>query len=294
MDLKQLSYFVTVIQEGTISGAARKLHLTQPPLSSQMKLLEEEAGCLLFERGSRHVQLTAAGQMLYGRAVKMLELADITTRELKDYREGTAGVLRLGVVSSVGSTYLIHAVQNFQKQYPHIDFELTEGNTYQLLEQLSSGLIELAMVRTPFSRQGLSSVPLVEEPLLAVGNKSYFPAGTSITLSDLSGLPLILYRRWEPILLESFREAGLVPHIFCKNDDARTSVIWADAGLGVSILPASAFGLVKNPDTVSRHISDFSLTSSICLVRSQDTWISTAARAFLNCLSETCEHPFSS
>lgn len=52
MDLKQLSYFVTVIQEGTISGAARKLHLTQPPLSAQMKLLEEEAGCLLFERGS--------------------------------------------------------------------------------------------------------------------------------------------------------------------------------------------------------------------------------------------------
>lgn len=86
MDLKQLSYFVAVIQEGTISGAARKLHLTQPPLSAQMKLLEEEAGCLLFERGSRHVQLTAAGQMLYGRAVKMLELADITARELKDYR----------------------------------------------------------------------------------------------------------------------------------------------------------------------------------------------------------------
>lgn len=156
----------------------------------------------------------------------MLELADITARELKDYRDGTAGCLRLGVVSSVGSTYLIHAVQDFQKQYPHIDFELTEGNTYQLLEQLSSGLIELALVRTPFSKQGLTSVPLIEEPLLAVGSKRYFQNKNSITLSDLSGLPLILYRRWEPILLESFREAGLVPHVFCKNDDARTSVIW--------------------------------------------------------------------
>lgn len=218
--------------------------------------------------------------MLYGRAVKMLELADITARELKDYRDGTAGVLRLGVVSSVGSTYLIHAVQDFQKQYPHIDFELTEGNTYQLLEQLSSGLIELALVRTPFSKQGLTSVPLIEEPLLAVGSKRYFQNKNPITLSDLSGLPLILYRRWEPILLESFREAGLVPHVFCKNDDARTSVIWADAGLGISILPASAFGLVKNPDTVSRQISDLPLTSSICLVRTRDTWISTAPLPF--------------
>ena len=164
--------------------------------------------------------------------------------------------------------------------------------TYQLLEQLSSGLIELALVRTPFSKQGLTSVPLIEEPLLAVGSKRYFQSKNPITLSDLSGLPLIMYRRWEPILLESFREAGLVPHVFCKNDDARTSVIWADAGLGISILPASAFGLVKNPDTVSRQISDLPLTSSICLVRSQDTWISTAARAFLNCLSETYDHPF--
>ena len=157
---------------------------------------------------------------------------------------------------------------------------------------MSSGLIELALVRTPFSKQGLISVPLIEEPLLAVGSKRYFQNKNPITLSDLSGLPLILYRRWEPILLESFREAGLVPHVFCKNDDARTSVIWADAGLGISILPASAFGLVKNPDTVSRQISDLPLTSSICLVRSQDTWISTAARVFLNCLSETYDHPF--
>ena len=213
MDLKQLSYFVTVIQEGTISGAARKLHLTQPPLSAQMKLLEEEAGCLLFERGSRHVQLTAAGQMLYGRAVKMLELADITARELKDYRDGTAGCLRLGVVSSVGSTYLIHAVQDFQKQYPHIDFELTEGNTYQLLEQLSSGLIELALVRTPFSKQGLTSVPLIEEPLLAVGSKRYFQNKNSITLSDLSGKP-----DWFPMFsvkmtMPELPSSGLMPDL---------------------------------------------------------------------------------
>lgn len=163
----------------------RKLHLTQPPLSAQMKLLEEEAGCLLFERGSRHVQLTAAGTDALRPLPIMLELADITARELKDYRDGTAGVLRLGVVSSVGSTYLIHAVQDFQKQYPHIDFELTEGNTYQLLEQLSSGLIELALVRTPFSKQGLTSVPLIEEPLLAVGSKRYFQNKNPITLSDL-------------------------------------------------------------------------------------------------------------
>ena len=102
MELRQLTYFITVVEEGTISSAARKLNLTQPPLSAQMKQLEAECGCVLFERTSRRIQLTEAGRMLYNRALTLLELADITRQELKDYREGTSGTLRLGVVSSVG------------------------------------------------------------------------------------------------------------------------------------------------------------------------------------------------
>ena len=102
MELKQLSHFVTVVKEGTISGAARKLNLSQPPLSTQMKQLEDEFGCVLFERGSRKIQLTEAGQLLYERAVTMLELSEATRRELLDYNSGLTGALRLGVVSSVG------------------------------------------------------------------------------------------------------------------------------------------------------------------------------------------------
>ena len=74
MELKQLYEFVTVVREGTISGAARKLNLSQPPLSAQMKQLEKEFGCLLFERGPRKIVLTEAGRLLYERALTMLEL----------------------------------------------------------------------------------------------------------------------------------------------------------------------------------------------------------------------------
>ncbi|MDO4262382.1 MAG: LysR family transcriptional regulator [Eubacteriales bacterium] len=285
MDLKQLSYFVAVIQEGTISGAARRLHLTQPPLSAQMRLLEEESGCLLFERGSRHVQPTAAGQMLYGRAVKMLELADIARQELKDYREGTGGILRLGVVSSAGAV-LVRMLGDFHNLYPHIGFELTEGNTYQLLEQLSSGLIEMAVVRTPFPERGLCSVQLLDEPLLAVGRKDFFPKEGPVSLAELADTPLILYRRWESILTEAFRQAGIAPQVICKNDDARTTACWADAGFGVAILPASASGFLRHPDSESRPLSDLPLRSGICLVHSRDSWVSAPARALLAHLTE--------
>ena len=80
MDLKRLYYFVTVVNEGNISHAAKKLHMSQPPLSTQMRLLEKELSCTLFERGSRQIRLTEAGKLLYERALTMLELSNQTKK----------------------------------------------------------------------------------------------------------------------------------------------------------------------------------------------------------------------
>ena len=98
MDLKQLEYFVTVINEGTISSAARKLNLSQPPLSAQMKSLEQEIGSQLFFRGPRQIELTEAGRILYERSKDILDLSSRTLQELSDYREGKSGVLRIGIM----------------------------------------------------------------------------------------------------------------------------------------------------------------------------------------------------
>lgn len=325
MELKQLNYFVTVVQEGTISAAARRLNLTQPPLSAQMKLLEQEVGCPLFERGSRKIQLTEAGRMLYNRAVTMLEYADITRQELADYIKGASGTLRLGVVSSVGSTHLVEIVKGFHEEHPQIVFELTEANTYQLLEQLKANLLELAIVRTPFSDQGLESFCILEEPMLAAGHRRFFDADAApsdcarstpqkelqdapayadassyadtsaryplLPLSALSQKPLILYRRWEEVLQKRFKSAHIEPAVFCKNDDARTSAFWADAGLGVAILPASAAGLIRNPQTLLYQIDDRRLCSGICVVSNKDAWLSAIAKAFLSYLERLSPSP---
>ena len=108
MDLKQLEYFVTVINEGTISSAARKLNLSQPPLSAQMKSLEQEIGSQLFFRGPRQIELTEAGRILYERSKDILDLSSRTLQELSDYREGKSGVLRIGIVSSAHDKALSH------------------------------------------------------------------------------------------------------------------------------------------------------------------------------------------
>ena len=291
MDLKQLAYFTAVVDEGTISAAARKLHITQPPLSSQLKLLEKEAGCLLFERGSRSIRLTDAGRMMYERASALLHMSDLLKEELKGYRLGSHGTLRLGVVSSVGGTLFSGWLKGFHEAHPHIRFEIFEANTYQLLEKLQDGLIELAVVRTPFPPGELQCVPLKKEPILAAGRRSFFeaPKAPSISLEELSRLPLILYRRWESVLSEAFRKRGLELAPFCKNDSASTTAFWADAGLGVGILPASSAPLLRDPDTICLPIADAGLVSEISLIRVRGAYLSESARAFMEYLQGPAE-----
>ena len=103
MDLKQLKYFLTVVDERQITAAARKLHMAQPPLSQQMKLLESELGTELFKRGPHHIELTDAGRLLTRRAQQLLALADSTSREIADLCQGLRGTLAIGTISSSGS-----------------------------------------------------------------------------------------------------------------------------------------------------------------------------------------------
>ena len=95
MDIKQLIYFTAIVDEGNISSAAKKLHISQPPLSSQIHNLEQELGCVLFERGARKIQLTEAGEILYRRAQAIIGMADTVKRELTDYSSHMKGVIRL-------------------------------------------------------------------------------------------------------------------------------------------------------------------------------------------------------
>lgn len=285
MDLKQLEQFITVVNEGNISRAARALHMSQPPLSTQIHALEEELGCTLFIRGPRNIQLTEAGRILYNRSTTLLKIADITKSELLDYQMGTHGTIRIGVVSSVGCTVLNRWISTFHKMNPDICFEIFEANTYELLEQLKSNIIELAIVRTPFNNDSFDCQYLYNEPMMVVGYQHFFANkenkdSESISLKDIASMPLIIYRRWESILRKLFEKYNLHPLFFCINDDAKTTVIWADAGLGIAITPASTLTLINHPNCISMQIDEKSLESTICVISNEHGFMSAGARLF--------------
>ena len=256
----------------------------QPPLSTQMKLLEEELGVTLFQRGSRSIILTEAGKLFYDRAQGILDMTGAARQELEQMGRGLHGALRLGMISSVETEAIINRITAFRTQHPGVNFCIYEGNTYQLMDKLNTGLIEAAIVRTPFPEESYDCLYLAEEPMMAVGMAKHFPDphADSISLGQLAACPLIIYRRWENVLNH------MLPHnrqdYLCVNDDARTSLSWADTGIGIAITPASIARCTR-PGMLLKPITTPGFSSHITLIRRKHGTMSAICRDFITYFS---------
>lgn len=199
MDLKQLRYFMAIVEERQITAAARRLHMAQPPLSNQMKMLEDEIGLQLFRRGPHHIELTEAGELLAARAAQLLDMAAMTKRELQDLKQGLCGTLAIGTVSSSGNLLMHEGMQAFRAKFPRVHFEIHDGNTYQLIDMLEKRLIEIAIVRTPFNASRFNCKYRQPEPMIAAMTPEldWAPQQQEIAVEELADRPLILYRRFE-------------------------------------------------------------------------------------------------
>ncbi|MFW2490314.1 LysR family transcriptional regulator [Clostridium chromiireducens] len=288
MDIKQLKYFYVIAEEGQITSAAKRLHIAQPPLSYQLKSLEDELGVKLFERGSRNVTLTDAGHILYKRAQQILSLTKSTVDELTDFKDGTYGTLSIGTVSSSGASLLDSRLSIFHNNYPYINFEIYEGNTYELLKSLTKGIIEIAIVRTPFNNSEINSILLPKEPMVAAMVEDLsWTDNKIIDITELKNKPLIFYRRFERLILKACSDSNFEPAVFCKNDDARTSLLWANAGLGIAIVPKSSIKLIGSSNIIFKEIDNEDLSTQIAIIWSKKGYLSSAGKNFLSLFQVT-------
>lgn len=257
MDIKQLNYFLTIAQEGSISAAARKLYMSQPPLSAQMKLLEEELGCSLFIRGSKNISLTEEGKILYQRAESILNQIKSTTLEIKE--ASRFEVIRIGVISSIVEE-VSRLLSDFHLENDKVIYEITEANTYRLLDLLKDGTINVAFVREPYPNGGFKQLELFEDRLVAVGKD----LPEKIDLTYLSEKPLILYRRWIEVIREQFDSIDIPFDYICLNDDARTTISLVKRGLGIGLVPLSSVD--KNMDLDIRNVIDSTIATAVNMV----------------------------
>lgn len=291
MDLRQMRYFMAIADKGNFSAAAEYLHMAQPPLSRQIKQLEDELGVTLLERGSRQITLTSAGQVFLDKSINILKASELLEKQMSNFSLGTEGTLRLGTVSSSGATYLDEHVIQFCKDYPSIKFDILEGNTFSIVEALEKNKIELGIVRIPFGGNHYKQYCYQKEPMLAVAKKDFFqdlPEKT-ISLKQLVKSPIIIYKRYEKLFREVCFEEKLSLHIICKNDDVRTTLLWANAGIGIALVPASALQLVNHDDLEAKAIEHQKLFTQVCVIWKPDRPLSPVATNFLKYISNKSE-----
>lgn len=279
MEIRQLRYFVTIAEEGTISAAARRLHMSQPPLSTAIHQLEEELGTVLFERGARQIVLTQSGQAFYRYATEMLELERAAREDMKGFSHGVTGNVRIGLISTADCPQLWNGLTEFHAQYPGMQLLISEANTMELLEMIRRAKIELAFIRTPYPAHDFDTLCIRDDPFCAAGISQLLPEGGRISLQELTGLPLITYRRREPIVRNAM-DADLVG----LTDDARTALQMAQNGLGVALVPESAAGLAR--DLNVRPIDAPSLSTQLHLIKRRDAMVGSGAEAMFDLFSK--------
>lgn len=287
MDIRQLKYFMAIVEEGQISRAARRLHMAQPPLSLQLKTLEEELGVQLIERNTKSLRLTEAGHALYQRAEQIVGLVESTTKEIREFDQGLRGTLAIGSPPGIGHLYMPPRIAEFNAQFPEVNFQWREGNTYRVLELLNSHVIEVGIVRLPIDENSYEWTPLVTEPWVAVTRRLAGQARPpSITLPELAREPLLMMQRQQGIfshdmVWDELRAADVTPTVFCESDNVLALLALVQLGLGAAIVPRSAAALRSNEDLHVMEITGCKLESAVAITWLRGQRLSAAAKQFL-------------
>ncbi len=288
MDIRQLRYFCAIAEEGQISRAAQKLHIAQPPLSYQLKLLEEELGVKLIERNTRSLSLTRAGHAFYQRAEQILSMLQAAADEAKDIEFGVNGILAFGSPPAIGNLFMPDRIKRFHEAYPHVRFLWREGNTYRILELLEADVIEFGIVRLPVPTGAYESKPLLTESWVAVASKNdeRWKEYNRIGLEALSGIPLIMMRRQAGIychdmVVDEMKGKGIIPDIVCESDNVTAILALVEKGMGMAILPESTLSVRPAEDFRRLAITGCLLESSSAVLWKKDRRLSKAAQLFL-------------
>ena len=197
MDTRVLKYFLTVAQTNNITKAAEQLHITQPTLSRQIMDLETELDIKLFNREKRRLQLTKAGILFQQRATTMLQLLNQTENDLHQQEEALTGEINLGSAVSSVSPYITKLIFEFQKLYPNVIFNLSDGDGDVLRRQLDEGLNDLVCLLEPVeaAKYNFLELPVREEWGVIMKKSAPLAKYSTITKEDLYKIPLILPHR---------------------------------------------------------------------------------------------------
>lgn len=285
IETRLLHYFLTVAKEQSITKAAKSLHITQPTLSRQMALLEEEIGTKLFIRGSRPLALTNEGFLLRRRAEEILDLVEKTEEELAAQEEQIEGTISIGCGELASVKLLTEAIAGFHEKYPQVVFEVYTANADQIKHRLDEGVTDIGLLLEPAETERYEYIRMpVKERWAAV-----MPAGVPmakwdyVTAKDLADIPVIMPSRqkvhnevanWFGDYYEKLKMTGV-------SNLSTNAALMVQAGMGYALIIEGALPFLECSEVCMVPLyPELTATSMLAWKRQQP--ISTAAMRFLD------------
>jgi len=289
MELQQLRYFVAVAESGKFTEAANDLHVAQPSVSKQVRKLEAELGAILLERRRAGVALTDAGAILLPWAKRVLADLDGARAEVAGLATLERGRLSVGATPSLSTVLLPRVLAAFHAEHPGITLSVVEAGSRDLVDRLAAGDLDLALVILPVPHEELfETTPLIREELvLAVAKKHPLARRKTVRVSDLRGVPLVMFRDGYDLrsaTITACEQAGFHPTFAIEGAEMDGVLRMAAAGVGVAVVPSMV--VEKGGPLVAVRIVQPTLTRSVGVAFRKDRHRPRAADAFVARLRE--------
>ncbi|GFO59116.1 LysR family transcriptional regulator [Geomonas silvestris] len=290
MEMRTLRTFVEVVRQGGFSRAAKTVFVTQSTVSKAVKQLEDELGLQLLDRIGANVKLTAAGEIVYRRALAILAQGDDLKAELEELRGLKGGVLRLGVPLIGSNTLFAHRFAAYRNRYPGIELQLMEHGSKRLEELVLAGELDLAATLLPVGEE-FEWQEVWREPIdVLLPAEHPLAASEKLSFRQLKDLPFILYGpgfALNQMILDACRESGFTPKVSAQSSQVDFVIELVATRLGVALLPRMIAEQRPHPLTRRVPVEQPALFWHLALIWRRGGYLSPAAQAWLALAAET-------
>ena len=287
MELRHLRYFLVLAEELNFTRAADRLMIAQPPLSRQIRDLEEELGTPLFIRGHHSLKLSEEGVLFRDYASRVVALTEQAAADVQNMSRGLQGMLYLAEVEGKGPHLMAEWISGFSRLYPDVQYTLWNGNSDEVVNRVRKGLSDAALIMEPYDPQGIHSHQVFTEPWVAMIPADHPLArvkSDEISMKELAGCDLIIPSRESRLreISDWLGDGAPTVRVRARIANVITAYELCRQGLGVAIYPAAAADIVTDRESVRiRTIKDKGIRASYVLIYSDAHPLPIAARKFV-------------
>ena len=295
MDIKQLRYFVAIAEEKQITKAAKRLHMAQPPLSQQLKKMEEELDVLLFNRKGNTLELTQAGVALYQKATDIIRVFEEMITETKEMVGGLSGNLRIGV-NTFSDYQLAGYLNEFHRRYPNVYYTVYQGNSVELTKMIKEGLLDIGYVIFPVESHEVNILPIKTEPFVYLTNEPIMGSEPIVSLKNVSNKSFILpsneglgiYK----MIVSEFSRLHIKPVVKSECSDIKLLLELVKQGFGVTVVPESVVKTYDTRDLYCYQLEEGELTSTVGIIWSKGRYLAKAVENFLKMIKDDLNNEY--